>query len=65
MKTLHRISKYISGVITALLLTAAYVLGIGVVALMAKIGGTAMLPGAMKRSTWQKPTGSGNMERMY
>ncbi len=65
MKTLQHISKRMAGSITTLLLSAAYLLGIGIVALFVKTNGRGMLGQLNKKTTWQKPSGSGRMERMF
>ena len=65
MKLLQQLNKKIAGIITAVLFTAAYVLGIGAVAVFVKMSGTSMLHTANKKSSWQKPTGSNRLEKMF
>lgn len=65
MKRLQRLNRLITGIITAVLFTAAYILGIGIVAFFVKTSGTIMLRTANKKSSWQKPTGSNRMEKMF
>ncbi len=65
MKRLQRLNRKIAGIITTVLLTAAYALGIGIVAVFVKTSGTSMLHTANKKSSWQKPTGSNRPEKMF
>lgn len=65
MKPLQQLNKKITGIITAVLFTAAYALGIGVVAVFVKMSGTSMLHTANQKTSWQKPTGSNRLEKMF
>jgi|GEM_PF-5695350 len=65
MKMHTRVFYLVSTIITNVLLTAAFVLGIGSIALVLKIFKRALLPSERSRTTWAAPSGSLKAARMY
>lgn len=47
------------------LLTVAFVLGVGAIGLVRRLFGARFLNNKPTLSTWQTPTGSRSLERMY
>ena len=50
---------------TAVLLHAAYVVGIGVVSVIGRAFGMRFLDETAKKTNWKTPTGSTDAERMF
>ncbi len=65
MKMHARVFSLISTIITNVLLTAAFILGIGSIALILKIFKRPLLPSEHARTTWAEPSGSLKVARMY
>lgn len=52
-------------VISIVLFSCVYIFGIGTTAIVARLTGHRFLTHTFKDSSWQQPTGSKKIERMY
>ena len=55
----------VESVISIVLFSCVYIFGIGTTALVARLVGHRFLIHTFKNSSWQQPTGSKKIERMY
>lgn len=60
-----KLREKIEFLISLLLFSCVYILGIGTTALFARLVGHRFLIHVFKGSSWQSPTGSNKIERMY
>ena len=65
MNTFRRLSQALQRMNTAVLLHAAYVVGIGVVSVIGRAFGMRFLDETAKKTNWKTPTGSTDAERMF
>ena len=65
MNLLRRLSKVLQRVNTAVLLHAAYVVGIGVVSVAGRAMGMKFFDEEAIKTNWKRPTGSTDPERMF
>ncbi len=62
---LKQIRNKIEFVISQIMFSCVYIIGIGTTAVIARMAGHRFLTHTFKNSSWQHPTGSKNIERMY
>ena len=60
-----QVRKKVEFVISLIMFSCVYVFGIGTTALVARLVGHRFLIHSFKKSSWQTPTGSKKIERMY
>ncbi|MEK9143324.1 MAG: hypothetical protein AAB481_01710 [Patescibacteria group bacterium] len=65
MNFFRRLSKVLQQISTAVLLHAAYVVGIGVVSVVGRLFGARFLDETATKTNWKPPTGSQDPNRMY
>lgn len=65
MALFHRYSRFMKKAVSAVLLNAAYFVGIGPMALLFRLIGKKLLDIDLKQSTFQAVSGSDDIKRMY
>ena len=65
MSKFSRLLQALQRINTAVLLHAAYILGIGIVSVVGRLMGAKFLDETATKTNWKTPTGSADPERMY
>jgi len=65
MDILNKFSKIIQSLVNRILFHLIYFVGFGVTSLISKLMGKRFLDSFPKDSTWRKPTGSSNLNKMF
>lgn len=62
---IKQVREKVEFVISLIMFSCVYVFGIGITAIIARLTGHRFLVHSYKNSSWQQPTGSKKIERMY
>lgn len=65
MRFYRRVIPVVTQIITATLLSVAFVLGIGLTSFIAKMFGGVFLKKKYHHSSWERVSGSKNLDRMF